>query len=185
MSKTSSSVDVRNGPVSPGGTEADRSMLPPHLRARREARIAAFQTLYEMDVAKHPPGAVLDRLAAEKQLPNDAIAYARELVVGVVRHKAGLDRQIQHAAPNWPLNQIAAVDRNILRVALWECLYQRSKVPVGVAIDEAVELAKLFGTESSSRFVNGVLGTLVAQEGPTLERSGSPELAQPCQQERR
>jgi N utilization substance protein B len=87
-------------------------------------------------------------------------AYARELVGGVLRERPELDRIIQERAPTWPLRQMAATDRTILRLGLYECRYKRGIVPVKVAINEAIELAKLYGGESSPRFVNGVLGQL-------------------------
>jgi transcription antitermination protein NusB len=125
---------------------------------RREARVLAFKVLYEVDVAHHPPAAVLERLLAEERVDDRATEYARELVDGVLRERADLDRVIQERAPTWPLRQMAAVDRTILRLGLYETLHKRGIVPVKVAINEAIELAKMFGGESSPRFVNGVLG---------------------------
>ena len=134
--------------------------------SRRQARILAFQVLYEVDVARHPPGEVLDRLIATESTDPKVAAYARELVGGVLRQRPELDRTIQELAPTWPLRQMAAVDRTILRIGLYECQYQRAIVPVKVAINEAIELAKLYGGEGSPRFVNGVLGRLAATDQP-------------------
>jgi N utilization substance protein B len=141
--------------------------------ARRQARVLAFQTLYEADLARHPPGEVLQRLASEQGASEEALRYARELVAGVFQHRRELDELIQERAPAWPLAQMSAVDRNILRLGLFEVLHQRDKVPVGAAINEAVELAKAYGSDSSPRFVNGVLGRVV-------ERLGSGDHAPPA-----
>lgn len=127
-------------------------------RERRHARTLAFQTLYEVDLARHRPGEVLGRIASEQRVEAEADAYARELVSGVLQRRGELDEIIQGKAPAWPLNQMSVVDRNILRIGLFECLYLRDKVPAKVAINEAIELSKTFGSESSARFVNGVLG---------------------------
>ncbi|MBI4494276.1 MAG: transcription antitermination factor NusB [Chloroflexi bacterium] len=141
-------------------------------RGRRPARLLAFQTLYEVDLAHHRPGEVLQRLEAEHPVKPEADAYARELAAGVLRHRDELDRIIHEKAPAWPLNQMSAIDRTILRLGLYECLYGRGTVPVKVAINEAVELAKTFGSESSARFVNGVLGRVV--ESLPAEREAGP-----------
>jgi N utilization substance protein B len=135
---------------------------------RREARILAFKVLYEVDVARHPPGEVLERLLGAEPAEPKVAAYARELIGGVLRERRELDRTIQERAPSWPLRQMAAVDRTILRLGLYECLYKRGIVPVKVAINEAIELAKLYGGDSSPRFVNGVLGRLAtdARDAP-------------------
>jgi N utilization substance protein B len=122
--------------------------------------------LYEVDVAHHPPGEVLERLMATEPADPKVAAYARELVAGVLRHRVELDQFIQERAPTWPLRQMAAVDRTILRLGLYECRHKHGIVPVKVAINEAIELAKLYGGESSPRFVNGVLGRLVGPEEP-------------------
>ncbi len=143
------------------------------LRGRRRARVLAFQALYEADVAKHKPGEVLRRLATEQQVEPDVWEYATELVGGVLRRRPELDRIIQQRAPAWPLSQMSPVDRNILRIGLYECLFSGGKVPIRAAINEAVELAKIFGSESSPRFVNGVLGQVVASlaQQPTANAS--------------
>jgi transcription antitermination protein NusB len=146
---------------------------------RRLSRILAFQVLYEVDQAHHQPGSVLGRfvsmdlgLTADLEdreyvhgpLPPDVEAYARELIGGILRQREEIDREIQQRAPAWPLRQMSAVDRTILRLGLYEVRFQHGIVPVKVAINEAIELAKLFGGESLPRFVNGVLGSAVASE---------------------
>ena len=119
----------------------------------------ALQILYEVDNAGHPLGDVLNTHLGEVDLPRNVVNYLRKLVVTVREHQQGLDEVIQEAAPEWPLNQVAVVDRNILRIAVCEFAVL-TRTPLKVAIDEAVRLAKVFGAEGSSRFVNGVLGTL-------------------------
>ncbi|HZU05208.1 MAG TPA: transcription antitermination factor NusB [Chloroflexota bacterium] len=130
-------------------------------RGRRLARTLAFQTLYEMDVSRHRPGAVLQRLLTEAQASPEVAEFARALVAGVLRHRAEIDRLLQEGAPLYPLSQMSPIDRNILRIGIYESLYTTEQVPVQVAINEAVELAKRFGSDSSPRFVNGVLGYVV------------------------
>jgi N utilization substance protein B len=119
----------------------------------------ALQALYEIDTTHHPAGTVLDHRLAEDPLPEDGEAFARELITGVLQHQAELDGMIQRYAPEWPVDQMAVVDRNVLRIAIYEFSVGRV-TPIKVAINEAVELAKLFGSDSAPRFVNGVLGAL-------------------------
>ena len=127
--------------------------------ARRQARETAFKALYEGDVARHDPVRVLERLAEEEALPLEVTGYARELVEGVMGKQGELDARLKRLAPAFPVAQLSPVDRNILRLALWEVLHH-GDVPLKVAINEAVELAKTFGSDTSSRFVNGVLGSV-------------------------
>jgi N utilization substance protein B len=107
---------------------------------------------------------VLEQRFVGAQLPTAAKAFARHLVSGVLEHQTVLDMFIHRHAPEWPLEQMAYIDRNILRVAIFEFAVD-GQTPVKVAINEAVELAKAFGSDSASRFVNGVLGTLVEHQG--------------------
>jgi N utilization substance protein B len=131
--------------------------------ARRKARTLALQALYETDSVGHEAELALNRLLTVNELAEDSISFARELVGGVIRHKIEIDRKIESFAPTWPIDQIPTVDRNILRLAIFELLFDEgAAVPVKVAINEAVELAKKFGSESSPRFVNGVLGSVSA-----------------------
>ena len=133
------------------------------MRVRRWARIIAIQALYELDLTNHQPAVVVQRRIEDRALPAEGISFVYHLVNGVLQFKDRLDDMIQRYAPEWPLDQIAILDRNILRIAIYELIIDDS-VPVKVAINEAVELAKTFGTESTPRFVNGVLGTLAARE---------------------
>ena len=135
---------------------------------RRQARMTALQTLYEYDTAHHAPAEVLQRHTEERHLQPKVVEYANELITGVCNHLADIDAHIQSAAREWPLQQMARIDKNILRLAIYEILFNNT-VPAKAAINEAVELAKLFGSNTSGRFINGVLGTIFnrAQQPPT------------------
>jgi len=124
-------------------------------------RALALKVLYEVDSVGHDMGETLTRFLAEEELSEENAAYACELVSGVVQNREKIDQNIQNFAPAWPVEQIPVVDRNILRLAIFEILID-NKVPVKVAINEAVELAKTFGADRSSKFVNGVLGSVSA-----------------------
>ncbi|MCX7623773.1 MAG: transcription antitermination factor NusB [Thermomicrobium sp.] len=137
-------------------------------RTRRQARILALQILYEVDVAGHPVEEVLERYRSAAQIPQPVRRYAERLVTGVWADRARIDRLIGEAAPAFPVEQLPLVDRNILRIAIYELLHEPD-VPLKAAINEAVEIAKQYGGESSGRFVNGVLGTIAAN----LASSGS------------
>jgi len=125
---------------------------------RHHARQTALQILYEIDIADHPPGQVLgNRLQTlDPPLPAAPARFVQEIIEGVMTFRDRLDVVIGHFAPEWPVSQIAVIDRNILRMALWEMNF--SDTPVKVIINEAVELAKEYGADTSPRFVNGVLG---------------------------
>jgi len=127
--------------------------------ARRKARELALQALYEIDSVGHEIVGVLTHLLAGEGLSAENDAFVRELVNGVIQNKEKIDLNIQNFAPAWPVEQIPVVDRNILRLAIFEILLN-NKVPVKVAINEAVELAKTFGSDNSPKFVNGVLGSV-------------------------
>ena len=129
---------------------------------RRKARTIALQVLFEVDSVAHDAEQALERLLVEASLPEEGANFARELVTGVLTNKERIDNIIQTHAPAWPVAQLAAIDRNILRLAMFEILLN-NKVPVKAAINEAVELAKNFGSENSPKFINGVLGTVSAQ----------------------
>jgi len=128
---------------------------------RRKARSLALQALYEIDAVGHDPEVTLNHLLEEANMTGENASFAQVLVRGVVRYKKKLDEHIRRFAPAWPVEQIAIIDRNILRLAIFEILLD-NKVPVKVAINEAVELAKDFGSDNSPRFVNGVLGAVSA-----------------------
>ncbi|HNS49656.1 MAG TPA: transcription antitermination factor NusB [Anaerolineae bacterium] len=133
------------------------------MKIRHRARVAVLQALYEMDCSGHDAGDALTHRLEEMELPDPGVVFARELAGGIRAQRERLDGLIARYAPEWPVDQIAIIDRNILRIAIFEIVFG-SDTPVKVAINEAVELAKTFGGDSSGRFVNGVLGTLVAAE---------------------
>ncbi len=128
---------------------------------RRRARVLALQTLYEADSVGHEVEGVVNHLLDKERLSEENASFTRELVRRVIQNKEKIDENIQSLAPAWPLEQIPMVDRNILRLAILEILFD-NKVPVKVAINEAVELAKTFGSDNSPKFVNGVLGSVSA-----------------------
>ncbi len=128
--------------------------------SRRKARIAALQALYEADVARHHDVlGSLDRLSEEEHLNDAQRAFARALVEGVLEQREAIDDVIRQAATQWPVDQLSAIDRNILRLAIREILMNNG-APIRAAINEAVELAKTFGSDNSAKFVNGVLGSV-------------------------
>jgi len=134
------------------------------MKPRTRARSIALQVLYETDLANnHLPGEVLKSRLEDTLLADELADFAGQIVSGVLPLKHDLDLLIAKYAPEWPLDQIAAIDRNILRIAFWEFAVSHN-TPVKVAINEAVELAKLYGSDSAPRFVNGVLGTLAEHE---------------------
>jgi len=126
---------------------------------RRKARIAVLQALYEADVSNHDPRTSLTRLSAEEGLNEAQSEFARHLLEGVIKEREAIDDIIRRAAPQWPIEQLSAIDRNILRLAIREILMNNG-APIRAAINEAVELAKSFGSDNSAKFVNGVLGSV-------------------------
>lgn len=138
------------------------------MKARTRARSLALQVLFEVDLVNHPPAQVLSERLAEEPLPEELAEFARRIVFGVIPLRERLDAVIARYAPEWPLDQVAAIDRNILRIAAWEFAVQKI-TPVSVAINEAVELAKHFGSDSTPRFVNGVLGSLAQHENEVAQ----------------
>jgi len=133
------------------------------MKSRTRARSVALQALYEIDMAGHPPGVVLEERLKETTLDQSLADFVREIVLGVYPLWETLDRFIAEHAPEWPMDQVAVVDRNILRIALWEFgVY--GQTPIKVAINEAVELSKVYGSDSTPRFVNGVLGSLANRQ---------------------
>ncbi|HUT97161.1 MAG TPA: transcription antitermination factor NusB [Dehalococcoidales bacterium] len=126
---------------------------------RRKARVIALQVLYEVDSVGHDMERALASFLADGRLNEENAVFARQLVSGVLKDKDKIDQHIKNFATAWPLEQIPVVDRNILRLAIFEILLDNS-VPIKVAINEAIELAKLFGSNNSPKFVNGVLGSV-------------------------
>jgi N utilization substance protein B len=126
---------------------------------RHEARALALQVLYEADTARHAVATVLERQLEPAELDAENRLFARALVEGAIEHQAEADALIARLAPAYPVSQLAPIDRNILRLAIFELLHDNN-VPVRVAINEAVELAKDFGSDNSAKFINGVLSSV-------------------------
>jgi N utilization substance protein B len=143
------------------------------VKIRRRARIVALQTLFEIDSVNHDVDVVLEHRLEDTPLPDAGVEFTRNLIAGVLENKTTLDGFIQRNAPQWPVEQMATIDRNVLRIAMYELFIDRT-TPIKVAINEAVELAKMFGGESSHRFVNGVLGTFVTQMQTSGQLAGKP-----------
>jgi len=131
------------------------------MKSRTKARGIALQVLYEYDLTEHPIGVILQQRLLDNPLEPKLHYFIREIVQGVFPIIEKLDKVIGAYAPDWPLDQVASIDRNIIRIALWEFAVGKC-TPVKVAINEGVELAKVFGSDSTPRFINGVLGSLVA-----------------------
>jgi N utilization substance protein B len=140
---------------------------------RRRARHQALHILYQREITEQPLGRILSEgtFSVEDGEPTE---YCRDIVLGVEAHQSRIDRLIEDTSSNWTLSRMPLVDRNILRLAVWEMLYRDEDVPDSVAINEAVEMAKVYGGEDSSKFVNGVLGRLADQatSGGLEESSG-------------
>ena len=137
------------------------------MRIRRRARRVTLEALYEWDIADHLAGEALQHRLDDNPMASSGVEFASCLVQGVVEHQPEMDVLISRYAPEWPLDQMAVIDRNILRIAIYEFLMS-DETPIKVAINEAVELAKIYGADSSPRFINGVLGTL-AEQVPELK----------------
>ena len=133
------------------------------MKPRTRARSLALQVLYEVDIASHAPADVFKLRLEETPLSPELAEFARQIIFGILPIASELDKLIAQYAPEWPFDQIAAIDRNILRMALWEFSVFH-ETPIKVAINEAVELAKQFGSDSAPRFVNGVLGSLAEHQ---------------------
>lgn len=124
--------------------------------SRRRARELAIQVLFHMEYNPGDPGECFDRVCECFEPPREVRAYAREVVLGVWEKKEELDQRMRRSSKNWRVERMSRVDRNILRLAIYEVLY-RKDVPPKVSIDEAVELGKRYGTEESGAFINGIL----------------------------
>lgn len=155
------------------------------MKSRTKARSLALQILYEVDQSGHLLGDVIQSRLIDNDYykefysPDDdpssldasLVDFAIRIVQGIVPLVSKLDQLISQHAPEWPLDQVAVIDRNIIRIALWEFAIEKC-TPTKVAINEAIELAKLFGSESTPRFVNGVLGSLAEQQNEISQAFG-------------
>lgn len=133
---------------------------PTKAAVRRKARVAAVQALYEIDGSNHKPNDALQTRIHQTPTNQDTTDFTQKLVHGVLANRTEIDTIISTHAPHWPINQMAMVDRNILRIAIFEILMD-SETPHKVAINEAIELGKIYGADRSPMFVNGVLGALM------------------------
>ena len=133
------------------------------IHPRRHARVAAVQALFALDVSDGSPEVVLDQVARMTEIKADARDLLHEIVGGVCTHLALIDEKIGHAASMWPMGQMASVDKAIMRLALYELLFL-PEIPPKVVINEAVELAKIYASDNSPRFINGVLGTIYERD---------------------
>lgn len=144
------------------------------MKPRTRARSLALQALYELDLTEHPLDDVLALRLKEKELDDTLLDFAARLTRGVFPLRKQLDHYIAEHAPEWPIEQVSVIDRNLIRMAVWEFAVS-GETPVKVAINEAVELAKRYGSDSSSRFVNGVLGSL-AERRSEIGQALAPHL---------
>jgi N utilization substance protein B len=129
-------------------------------KLRRSSRLITLQALYEIDNSKHKPEEVLNRLIEAKVLPIESSNFSKVLLNGVLYNEDKIDALIKQFAPAFPIKQMSAIDRNILRLAIFEILFDNN-VPTKVAINEAIELAKQYGGINSRKLINGVLGSIV------------------------
>jgi N utilization substance protein B len=143
---------------------------------RHLGRIIALQTLYEQEIREDAGDKTIDiaeilerNIARYAEMLED-VEFIRQLVAGVNKQVKQLDAKLQPVAPEWPIDQIARMDRLVLRIGLYE-LENEADVPPKVVINEAVELAKAFGGDNSSKFVNGVLGTLLREKEPKADKT--------------
>lgn len=136
--------------------------------SRRLAREAVLKALFAVDLGNHPVHRAVEDVLAEANLPPRDADFARELAIGAVEHKDESDRVISERAVGWTIERMATVDRNILRLAIFE-LNHRDDIPANIAVNEAVELAKRFGEEDSGKFINGILGEFVRAQAVTDE----------------
>lgn len=133
------------------------------MKSRTRARSIALQVLYEYDQSNHQVGYIFNNRLEDSPLDEALIDFSQKIVNGVFPLIHDLDEQISKYAPEWPFDQVAIIDRNILRIALWEMVFD-ADTPIKVIINEAIELGKLFGSDATPRFVNGVLGSLVENQ---------------------
>ena len=150
------------GAVTPDRDSDDRSVVA-RPAERRRARRAALQILYEVDCTNHRPGVALDYRQQDEQFGTETLAFLYWLISGVIRYRDDLDSLIGRYAPEWPVEKLAIVDRNVLRLSIFELSSPDADAPPKVVINEAVELAKNFGSDNSARFINGVLGTTLRE----------------------
>lgn len=141
------------------------------MRKRTRSRVIALKTLYQIDLRGPAGEALADEVLDEESGGPDVKAYARELVAGVMAHREEIDRELRQVAENWTLERMPVIDRNVLRIGVYE-MTRREDIPPKVAINEAVELAKKYSTEESGAFVNGILDRIREGAGRHGESAG-------------
>ncbi len=144
---------------------------------RRRARTLALQVLHELDLTGHSWRDALRHQTEMAQASQETVAFSERCIEGVLAHRTELDGTLQRLAPAWPIGQMSVVDRNILRLALYELRYEAETPPKAV-INEAVELAKSYGGETSSQFINGVLGSALAEQMAEVHAVTNPASSQ-------
>lgn len=145
------------------------------MKARTKARGIALQVLYEYDLTGHPPLLSLNFRLEEDPLEEKLVEFTTKIVVSILPMITTLDDLIAEHAPEWPMDQLAVIDRNILRIALWEFAVEKC-TPIKVAINEAIELSKMYGSDATPRFVNGVLGSLANRQNEIFQKLKSKDL---------
>ncbi len=136
---------------------------------RHNARVLAMQILYESVVTGHSTAEILVRTSAQGGTPEETLAYASDLLTGIRAQGRNIDIEIEDAAPDYPVEDIAPIDHAILQIAVFEIMFG-DDVPPRAAVNEAVSIAREFGGDSSARFVNGVLGTVIDRRRPDARR---------------
>ena len=144
------------------------------MKSRTKARSVALQALYEIDISGHAHAEALEERLLDEHMEDSLADFARQIVLGVTPIFQQLDDFIAQQAPEWPMDQVAIIDRNILRIALWEFAVS-GMTPIKVAINEAIEMAKMYGSDSTPRFVNGVLGSLATRQDEIHKAFGPPQ----------
>lgn len=150
------------------------------MKSRTKARSIALQALYEIDLSGHPYGTAIQHRLEDEPLDSSLAEFARQIVAGVLPITQKLDDFIAQHAPEWPMDQVAVIDRNILRIALWEFAVAGC-TPIKVAINEAIEMAKIYGSDSTPRFVNGVLGSLATRQDEIQRAFGTTPAEDPSE----
>lgn len=139
---------------------------------RRQARETAIKSLYQVDVGGAEPESAITNAVDMDQLNQEDIDFARELVMGSIEHMQEIDKTISSLSKDWSIDRLARVDYNIMRMAIYEIMY-RDDIPYGVTVNEAVELAKMYGGSDSGKFVNGILGKVAGKAAPSGTVAGS------------
>lgn len=148
------------------------------MKSRTKARTIALQALYEIDMTGHPPAAAIEERLMDEPMDSGLSEFVRQIVFGVLPIMHQLDTFIAQHAQEWPMDQVAVIDRNILRIAMWEFAVA-GVTPIKVAINEAIEMAKMYGSDSTPRFVNGVLGALAVRQEEIHRAFGTPQPPKP------